>query len=97
MKTSPSAASIHRSFDEKGFGLAGELEVAVAAAGAAGEILRNNYGREQEIRYKGEVDLVTEVDEQAERKIGGMLREAFPDYGMLAEEGGALTGGGEHR
>ncbi|QIN78541.1 inositol monophosphatase [Rubrobacter marinus] len=77
--------------------MARELEVAVAAATAAGEILRSNFGREQVVRYKGEVDVVTEVDEQAERKIGGMLREAFPEYGMLAEEGGAREGGGEHR
>ncbi len=51
--------------------MAGELEVAVAAAVAAGEILRSNFDLEQKVRYKGEVDLVTEVDEQAERKIGG--------------------------
>ena len=77
--------------------MAGELEVAVAAARAAGGILRDNFGGEQDVRYKGVVDLVTAVDEQAERKIGGMLREAFPGYGILAEEGGGLGGGGEHR
>ena len=67
------------------------------AAEAAGEILRSGFGREQAVRYKGEVDLVTEVDERAEEKIGGILREAFPDYGILAEEGGATAGGGEYR
>ena len=77
--------------------MAQELEVAVAAAKAAGEILRPNFGREQSVRYKGEVDLVTEVDEMAEEEIGGMLREAFPDYGILAEEGGTTPGGGESR
>lgn len=77
--------------------MAGELEVAVAAAEAAGEILRSSFGREQAVRYKGEVDLVTEVDERTEEKIGGMLREAFPEYGILAEEGGAMPGGGECR
>lgn len=77
--------------------MTGEREIAVAAAMAAGEILRSNFGREQAVRYKGEVDVVTEVDEQAERKIGGMLRDAFPDYGMLAEEGGASPGASEHR
>ena len=77
--------------------MAGELEVAVAAARAAGEILRSGFGGEQSVRYKGEVDLVTEVDEKAEREIGGILREAFPGYGILAEEGGALSGEGEYR
>lgn len=77
--------------------LAGELEVAAAAANAAGGILRSNFGGEQKVRFKGEVDLVTEIDEQAERKIGEMLRQAFPAYGMLAEEGGSSPGAGEYR
>ena len=74
-----------------------ELEVAIAAARAAGEILRSSFGGDQSVRYKGEVDLVTEVDERAEREIERMLRGAFPEYGILAEEGGALGGGGEYR
>ncbi len=77
--------------------MAGERQIAVAAAMAAGEILRSSFGREQAVRYKGEVDIVTEADEQAERKIGGMLGEAFPDYGMLAEEAGASPGASEYR
>ncbi|MDQ3911350.1 MAG: inositol monophosphatase [Actinomycetota bacterium] len=69
-----------------------ELEVAVAAAKEAGEILQNSFGQQQQIRYKGEVDLVTEVDEQAEQAIRNSLQEVFPTYGMLAEESGGLTG-----
>ena len=38
------------------------------------------------------MDIATEVDEQAERVIGEILLGAFPAYGMLAEEGGALAG-----
>jgi myo-inositol-1(or 4)-monophosphatase len=72
--------------------LANELEVALQAASAAGEVLRGGFAGEQVVRYKGEVDLVTEVDERAERMIKEVLLEAFPAYGMLAEEGGALTG-----
>ncbi|HSK99577.1 MAG TPA: inositol monophosphatase family protein [Rubrobacteraceae bacterium] len=74
-----------------------ELEVAVEAARAAGEVLRGAFGGEQEIRYKGEVDLVTDVDERAERMIHEMLRGAFPGYGILAEEGGSTAGEGEAR
>ncbi len=77
--------------------MATELEVAIAAAEAAGEVLRDGFGGEQAVRYKGEVDLVTEVDERAERVIGEVLREAFPGYGMLAEEGGRLAGKGDAR
>ena len=77
--------------------MARELEVAVAAAEAAGEVLHSGFGREQTVRYKGEVDLVTEVDERAEAVIGEVLREAFPGYGMLAEEGGRRQGEDDSR
>ena len=74
-----------------------ELEVAVAAAETAGEVLRSGFGREQTVKYKGKVDLVTEVDERAEAVIGEMLRGAFSGYGMLAEEGGRRLGEGDSR
>ena len=77
--------------------MARELEVAVAAAETAGEVLRSGFGREQTVKYKGDVDLVTEVDERAEGVIGEVLREAFPGYGMLAEEGGRRQGEGDSR
>jgi myo-inositol-1(or 4)-monophosphatase len=69
-----------------------ELETALSAAKEAGEVLRKGFGWQHSIRYKGEVDLVTEVDEQAEQVIREILLGAFPAYGMLAEEGGALVG-----
>jgi myo-inositol-1(or 4)-monophosphatase len=74
-----------------------ELEVAIAAAEAAGEVLRNGFGQHQEIKFKGEVDLVTKADENAEQAIKQVLRETFPNYGMLAEEGGELKGEGNVR
>ncbi len=77
--------------------LTNELEVAIGAAKAAGEVLRNSFGHRQSVEYKGKVDLVTEADHRAEWAIKGVLREAFPDYGMLAEEGGELEGEGEYR
>lgn len=69
-----------------------ELEVALSAARRAGEVLRAGFGTEHAITYKGEVDLVTEVDEEAERMIREELLGTFPNYGMLAEEGGELAG-----
>src|ERR687895_1099357 len=62
------------------------------AARDAGEVLREGFGRQHSVRYKGEVDLVTEVDEQAERVIKEILLGAFPSYGMLAEESGRASG-----
>jgi myo-inositol-1(or 4)-monophosphatase len=69
-----------------------ELEAALSAAKEAGKVLRGSFGWQHSVRYKGEVDLVTEVDEQAERVIKEILLDAYPAYGMLAEEGGALVG-----
>jgi myo-inositol-1(or 4)-monophosphatase len=69
-----------------------ELEAALSAARRSGEVLRAAFGTEHSITYKGEVDLLTEIDEQAERLIREELLGTFPTYGMLAEEGGELTG-----
>jgi myo-inositol-1(or 4)-monophosphatase len=72
--------------------LTSELEAALSAARRAGEVLRAGFGTEYAITYKGEVDLVTEIDEEAEQVIRKELLGTFPSYGMLAEEGGELAG-----
>jgi myo-inositol-1(or 4)-monophosphatase len=72
--------------------LTSELEAALSAARRAGEVLRAGFGTEHAITYKGEVDLVTEIDEEAEQMIRKELLGTFPSYGMLAEEGGELAG-----
>ena len=74
-----------------------ELEVAVAAAEAAGEVLRNGFGQKHQIEYKEGAELVTEADEKAEQKIREVLEEGFPAYGMLTEESGELRGEGDAR
>jgi len=72
--------------------LTSELEAALSAARTAGEVLRAGFGTEHKITYKGEVDLVTEVDAEAERVIREELLGTFPTHGMLAEEGGEFAG-----
>jgi myo-inositol-1(or 4)-monophosphatase len=74
-----------------------KLEVAVAAAEAAGGVLRDGFGREHWIEYKGEADLVTEADEEAERKIEEVLSEPFPDHGVLTEKSGQTEGQSDAR
>ena len=68
------------------------LSSAVEVAQAAGKLLRDQLGRAREISYKGAINLVTEMDRRAERLIVERLHEAFPDHGILAEEGGAQSG-----
>jgi myo-inositol-1(or 4)-monophosphatase len=72
-------------------------DVAVRAAVAAGQLLRQHYGRPQEIEHKGEIDLVTALDRRAEALIAEHVRAAFPDHAILAEEGTTGGASGEHR
>jgi len=74
-----------------------ELEVAVAAAEAASEVLRGGFGGRLDVQYKEYAELVTEVDENADQKIKEVIREVFPEHGMLTEEGGELEGESDAR
>lgn len=44
------------------------------------------------IELKGEINLVTSADQQAEALIASRLKKGFPEFGFLAEEAGALSG-----
>lgn len=66
------------------------LEVAVRVAEKGGEVLLDYVPRMAEVRteFKGRsTELVTEADRAAEQVIVEGLLEAFPDHGVLAEEG----------
>lgn len=66
-------------------------------ARGAGEILRRNYGRKQSIHYKGEINLVTDVDRRSEAYIMGRIRSAFPDHGILSEESSEVLSSSAYR
>ncbi|MFN0073719.1 MAG: inositol monophosphatase family protein [Chloroflexota bacterium] len=68
-------------------------EVAVEATQAGGAVLREHFGGVLDIRYKGEIDVVTQADLKAEAAIVGVIRQHFPDHQILAEEG--TTGGAD--
>jgi myo-inositol-1(or 4)-monophosphatase len=63
-----------------------ELLVARRAAQAASKIILRYYGKKFKIRHKGEINLVTEVDEKAQRAILQVIRKSFPRDAILAEE-----------
>jgi myo-inositol-1(or 4)-monophosphatase len=65
-------------------------------ARGAGEILRTGYQREHQVKYKGLIDLVTEVDHQSEAFLLGEIKKHFPDHHILAEESGETTGDKDH-
>ncbi|MBE0645271.1 MAG: inositol monophosphatase [Bacteroidetes bacterium] len=66
------------------------LHTAIHAAREAGAILLHHLGdlREIEVKNAQQFNLVTEADRNAERRIVDILLEAFPDHGILGEEGG---------
>ena len=62
------------------------LDVAVEAALRAGDMLQTRFGRKQKVRYKGIVDLVTEMDHRSQNVILRHLKRHFPAHGFLSEE-----------
>ncbi len=65
------------------------LEYAILAALKAGSILRSLFDKPHKIRYKGDIDLVTEADVASEEAIIEVLKDAMgPDISILAEESG---------
>lgn len=67
-------------------------EVGIAAAQAAGELLASRIDSIREVRHKGVVDLVTDVDVASEQLISRTILAAFPSHTILGEEGGAHGG-----
>ena len=62
------------------------MDVALEAARAAGGILIDRWLTHKEVSYKGRADIVTDVDLAAEKAILDLLRDEYPDFGILAEE-----------
>ncbi len=72
------------------------LNIAVKAARRAGQII-NRASNDLDIvkvSTKQPNDFVTEVDQAAEAAIIEVLRDAYPNYGILAEESGLTSGRG---
>jgi len=73
------------------------LVLAVEAARGAGEILRAGMKEALDVQYKGDINLVTQVDLASERFIVDLLRSRVPDHGILAEEGSNREGTSAYR
>ena len=62
-----------------------EINIAIEAARLAGHALHDHYNRPHEVSYKGIIDLVTEMDQESERMVTEILRQSFPEYGILGK------------
>ena len=63
-------------------------------ARAAGQILHDGYEKDHDIQFKGEIDLVTEIDHQSEKFLLGEITRRWSESRVLAEESGE-SGRGE--
>jgi myo-inositol-1(or 4)-monophosphatase len=68
------------------------LNLLIEWARAAGSILRAGLGTHFQVDYKGEIDLVTEMDRRSEDYLIGQVRAHFPEHAIVSEEAGSLDG-----
>jgi len=62
-----------------------ELQAALDAAARAGEITRETYQRNLEVRLKEDKSPVTDADVRCETAIREVLEARFPSYGFFGE------------
>ncbi|MDP9349272.1 MAG: 3'(2'),5'-bisphosphate nucleotidase CysQ [Gemmatimonadota bacterium] len=63
-----------------------DLELALRAARAAGEVVMRAFRGGHEVRYKGPDQPVTDADLAADRILRDLLQGERPEYGWLSEE-----------
>ena len=72
------------------------FDVAMCAAREAATILSRFFDEGFAVRLKGISDMVTDADIASERRIAAVIREAFPDHAILAEEENSGDATAEH-
>jgi myo-inositol-1(or 4)-monophosphatase len=72
-------------------------QAAILAAKKAGLLLKRRLGWKRQVKYKGVVNLVTEMDLLAEKVIVSEIRKRYPDHSLLAEEKTDLRGDSPYR
>jgi len=69
--------------------------VLMRAARLAGLVLKRNFLRVKRVREKEPGSIVTNVDEEVEEKLRGVIGRAFPNHGIIGEEGAEKIGESE--
>ncbi|HUO60985.1 MAG TPA: inositol monophosphatase family protein [Candidatus Acidoferrales bacterium] len=75
----------------------GYLPRVTGIARQGGRLLMEYFSRRIGFEYKGDVDLVTEADRASEKLIVAQLRQNWPDYDLIGEEGSRDDRGSEYR
>lgn len=68
------------------------LEFVKKLSRQAGMILKEGYGKEHTVEYKGPIDLVTEIDRKSEDFLVSEIQKTFPDHSIITEESGKYAG-----
>ena len=72
------------------------LELCAAAAGAALPLFRlKGLGEDNKLAHLSHFDPVTEADKGAERAIRALIKQHYPDHGIIGEEYGAENTGAD--
>ncbi len=79
---------------QDGAALDGVMATATEIAREAGALMRRRFIERDAGAYKlkGRHDFITEVDGEVERFVAARLEAAFPDDGMIGEEGASRPG-----
>jgi myo-inositol-1(or 4)-monophosphatase len=72
-------------------------ECAIEIAREAGIFLKDKLHSGHTINYKGDINLVTEVDKISEEMITSKIKALFPDHDILAEEFTDINSGSDFR
>lgn len=64
------------------------IEELIRLAKGAGKILKDGFGKQHEVKMKGVIDLVTEIDKQSEDYLIGRIHNMHPSDMITGEESG---------
>ncbi|MBN1353935.1 MAG: inositol monophosphatase, partial [Candidatus Omnitrophica bacterium] len=71
--------------------------IALKAAMEAGRYIKKSVGKIKSIRYKGEINVVTDIDKRAEKIIVDTIKNKCPGHDFLAEENSYKSTGSDYR
>lgn len=70
--------------------------VAKKAVVESGKIILKNFGKTVDVSFKGERDMVTDIDLRSEKLILSLIKKHFPEHGILSEESGTFNENAEY-
>ena len=68
------------------------VEVGLEAARKAGEILREHFREERQVKYKGRANIVTDLDLLVESSLREFLQSEYPEHTIISEESESIEG-----